>query len=351
MVRKLVGRLVLSIAILFTSPQVNLLSPAELSFTIIAIILLMLASIFFSLSETSIISQNRIRLKAHLSRGRKNASLIKEMLDIPENFLAAILIGNNIVNITISVLITVVVMAIFGPNAVTIATIIATFLIVAFAEITPKAYAARNSDIAYKLAPVMKFLIIILKPLIIFFTGFTNLLLRLLGVKTSIKEPIFMREDLGYMIEMGEEEGIIRKEEKHLLKSALDFSGIKACDIMIPFEKVTCIDAKATLEDAVELVRKKKFARIPVVNEGKILGFVHIKDALNNLAEREKSIKAIARPALFANSNTSLLELVDLIKGSQSSMCFVVDGEGKPLGLITLGLLLENIVGEIKQIE
>lgn len=327
------------------------MSPAELSFTIIAIILLMLASIFFSLSETSIISQNRIRLKAHLSKGRKNASIIKEMLDFPENFLAAILIGNNIVNITISVLITVVVIGLFGPNAISIATIAATLLIVAFAEITPKAYAARNPDIAYKLAPVMKFLILILKPLIVFFTGLTNVILKLLGVKTSIKEPIFMREDLGYMIEMGEEEGIIPKEEKHLLKSALGFSGIKAGDIMIPFEKVTCIDAKATLGDAVELVRRKKFARIPVVSEGKILGFVHIKDALNNLADWKKSIKEIARPALFANPGTSLLELVDLIKGSQSSMCFVIDRDGKPLGLITLGLLLENIVGEIKQIE
>ncbi|MCZ7393983.1 MAG: hemolysin family protein [Candidatus Methanoperedens sp.] len=327
------------------------MSPTELSFTIIAIILLMLASIFFSLSETSIISQNRIRLKGHLSKGRKNASIIKEMLDVPENFLAAILIGNNIVNITISVLVTVVVIHLFGPNAITIATIVATLLIVAFAEITPKAYAARNPGIAYKLAPVMKFLIWILKPLIIFFTGLTNVILRLLGVKTSIKEPIFMREDLGYMIEIGEEEGIIQKEERHLLKSALDFSGIKAGDIMIPFEKVTCIDAGATLGDAVELVRRKKFARIPVINEGKILGFVHIKDALNNLADWKKSIKEIARPALFANPGTSLLELVDLIKGSQSSMCFVIDEEGKPLGLITLGLLLENIVGEIKQIE
>jgi putative hemolysin len=170
-------------------------------------------------------------------------------------------------------------------------------------------------------------------------------------MKTTIKEPIFMREDLSHMIEIGEEEGIIQKEETHLLKSALDFSGIKACDIMIPFEKVTCIDAGATLGDAVELVRKKKYARIPVVNEGKLLGFVHIKDALNNLDDRKKSIKEIARPALFAAPDTSLLELVDLIKGSQSSMCFVINDEGEPLGLITLGLLLENIVGEIKQIE
>jgi putative hemolysin len=330
---------------------VNSLSPTELSFTIIAIILLMLASIFFSLSETSIISQNRFRLKGYLAKGRKNAAVIKEMLDVPENFLSAILIGNNIVNITISVLVTAVVIDLFGQNAISIATIVATLLIVAFAEITPKAYAARNPEIAYKLAPLMKFLIQILKPLIVFFTGLTNVILRLLGVKTTIKQPIFVREDLGYMIEMGEEEGIIQKEEKHLLKSALDFSGIKAEGIMIPFEKVTCIDAGATLGDAVELVRKKKYARIPVINEGKILGFVHIKDALNNLDDRKKSIKEIARPALFANPGTSLLELVDLIKGSQSSMCFVVNEEGEPLGLITLGLLLENIVGEIKQIE
>lgn len=327
------------------------MSPTELPFIVIAIIFLMLASIFFSLSETSIISQNKIRLKGYLAKGRKNAAVIKELLDYPENFLAAILIGNNIVNITISVLVTVVVIDIFGPNAISVATIIATLLIVAFAEITPKAYAARNPGVAYRLAPLMKILIWVLKPLIVFFTGLTNILLRLLGINTSIREPIFMREDLSHMIEMGEEEGIIKKQEKHLLKSALDFSKIKAEDIMIPFEKVTCIDASATLEDAVELVRTKKFARIPVVNEGKILGFVHIRDALNNLADMKKSIKVIARPALFAKPDASLLDLVDLIKGSQSSMCFVVNEEKKPLGLITLGLLLENIVGEIKHIE
>jgi len=284
---------------------------SELSFIIIAIILLMLASIFFSLAETSILSLNKIRLKGYVERRRKNADIVKELLCIPENFLAAILIGNNVVNISISVLITVVVIDVFGPNAVSLATIIATILIVAFSEITPKAYAARNPEIAYKLAPIMKLLIVVLKPAIMFFTGLTNILLRLIGASSSIKEPIFMREDICHMIEMGEEEGVIHKKEKHLLKSALDFSKIKAGDIMIPLEKVTCIDAKATLEEAIELVR----------------------------------------PALFAQPDTNLLELVELIKGKQTSMCFVVGDDGKPLGLITLGLILENIVGEIKNIE
>lgn len=329
----------------------TLLNFAELSFAIIAIIFLMLASIFFSLSETSIISQNRIRLKGYVEGGRKNARILKEMLDFPESFLAAILIGNNIVNIIISVLITVITISFFGPNAVSIATIIATLLIVAFAEITPKAYASRHPEIAYRLAPVMKYLIWILKPFIIFFTGFTNILLRLIGMNTSIKEPIFLREDLRHMIEMGEEEGIIHKNEKHLLRSALDFSRINANDIMIPFEKVTCINASATLDDAIELFRLKKYARIPLINEGKILGFMHIKDALSNHADRKKPVKEFTRPALYASPETNLLELVGLIKGSQSSMCFVLNEEGKPLGLITLGLILENIVGELKHIE
>lgn len=117
------------------------MSITELSFDILAIILLMLASIFFSLAETSILSLNKIRLKSYLEKKRKNAIIIKELLNNPENFLAAILIGNNIVNITISVLITVVVIKVFGPSAVTLATILATFLILAFAEITPKAFA------------------------------------------------------------------------------------------------------------------------------------------------------------------------------------------------------------------
>jgi putative hemolysin len=330
---------------------VKSLSLSELTLLITAIIFLMLASIFFSLSETSITSQNRVRLKGYLAKGRKNAAILKDLLNTPENFLAVILIGNNIVNITISVLITAAVIDIFGAGAITLATIIATFLIVAFAEITPKAYAARNPEIAYKLAPVMKFLVWFLKPLIVFFTGFTNVLLRLIGSSTSIREPIFLREDVSHLIEMGEEEGVIQKQETHLLKSALDFSRIKAKDIMIPIEKVTCIDSSSTLEDAIEIVRTKKFARIPVTSEGKILGFVHMKDALNNLTSRKKPIRELARPALFASPDTSLLELVDLIKGSQSSMCFVVNEEGKPLGLITLGLLLENIVGEIRHIE
>ena len=311
----------------------------------------MLASIFFSLSETSIISQNRIRLKSHLEHGRKNAIMIQEMLDVPENFLAAILIGNNIVNIIISVLITVIAISFFGPSAVSIATVIASFLIVAFAELTPKAYATKHPEIAYRLAPVMKILIRILKPLIVFFKGFTNILLRLIGVNTSIKEPIFIREDLSHMIEMGEEEGVILKKEKHFLKSALDFSRIKANDIMIPIEKVTCIDAAATIGDAIDLVRVKKFARIPVTNNEKILGFVHIKDALSNHADRKKPVKELLRPALFANPDATLLELIELIKGSQSSMCFVLNEEDKALGLITLGLILENIVGELKNIE
>jgi len=323
----------------------------EISFVIFAIIILMLASIFFSLAETSILSLNKIRLKSYLESKRKNAIIIKEMLNNPENFLAAILIGNNIVNITISVLITVVVIQVFGPGAVTLATILTTFLILAFAEITPKAFAARNPDIAYKLARIMKFLMWILKPLIEFFTRFTNMLLRLLGVHSSIKEPIFLREDIRHLIEMCEENGVIQKKEKHILSSMLYFSQIHAKDVMIPIEKVTCINSDATLHDALEIFYEKGFARIPVINGDKILGFVHIKDILNNVADREKSIREMARPAIFADNDTSLLELVDLIKNSQSSMCFVLDDQGKTLGLVTLGLLLEKIVGEIKHVE
>jgi putative hemolysin len=329
--------------------MVTLLNFADLWFILIAIIFLMMASIFFSLSETSIISQNRVRLKGYVEGGRKNAGIIKEMLEVPENFLAAILIGNNIANIVISVLITVIALNLFGTNAVTIATLITTLMIIAFAEITPKAYASRHPEIAFKLAHIMKFLIWVLKPLIIFFTGFSNLLLQMIGMNTSIKEPIFIREDLCHMIEMGEEEGVILKEEKHFLKSAFDFSRIKANDIMIPIGKVTCIDASATLGDAIELVRLKKYARIPVISDGTILGFMHIKDALSG--ERKKTVREFIRPALFANPDTNLLELVELIKGSQSSMCFVLNEEGKAMGLITLGLILENIVGELKHIE
>lgn len=327
------------------------MSLAELSFSILAIILLMVASIFFSLTETSILSLNKIRLKGYLEKGRKNADAIKEMLNAPENFLAAILIGNNIVNITISVLITIVVLQVFGAGAATLATVIAAFLIVAFAEITPKAYAARNPEIAYKLAGLMRLIIRVLKPLIIFFTRFTNFLLKLIHVRSSPKEPIFLREDLRHLIEMGEEEGVIHKREKHLLKSALDFSQIKASDVVIPMEKVTSIEFNSTLENAVNVVNSEGFARMPLLADGKILGYVHIKDILNNLQDRKKSIKDLARPALFVSPNTSLLELVELIKDRQSSMCFVIDAKGNPLGLITLGLLLEKIIGEIKHVE
>lgn len=324
---------------------------AEFSFIIAAIILLMLASIFFSLVETSILSLNRIRLKGYLEQGRKNADIVKELLKIPENFLAAILIGNNIVNITITVLITVAVINVLGPNSASVATVIAAFLILAFAEITPKAYAARNPEIAYKLALVMKYLVIILKPFIVFFTGFTNILLRLLNMHSSLKEPIFLRDDLRNLIEMGEEEGVIHMKEKHILKSALAFSQIRAKDVMIPMDKVTYINANATLKDAINAVNTEGFARIPVLGDGKILGYIHIKDILNNLGDRKKYIRELMRPAFFVNPDTSLLELVELIKDKQSSMCFVLDMQENPLGLITLGLLLEKIIGEIKNVD
>jgi len=323
----------------------------ELSFDIVAIILLIIVSIFFSLTETSILSLNKIRLKGHLEKGRKNAEIVKKLLETPENFLAAILIGNNIVNITISVLITILVLQVFGPNAVSLATVIAAFLIVAFAEITPKAYAARNPEIAYRLAGLMDFLVTVFKPLIAFFTGFTNVLLKLIGVHSSLKEPIFLRDDLCHLIELGEEEGVIPKNEKHLLRSAIDFSQITARNVMIPMEKVRCLDVSATLEDAIKVVNTEGFARIPVLDRGKILGFVHIKGILNNLPNKGKSIKELTRPALFVNPDTSLIELVEQIKDRQSSMCFVLDGQGKPLGLITLGLILEKIIGEIKHVE
>ncbi len=327
------------------------MSITELYFDIAAIILLMPVSIFFSLAETSILSLNKIRLRSHIEKKRKNAIIIKELLNSPESFLAAILIGNNLVNITISVLVTIAVIQVFGPNVVSLATVAATFLILPFAEIAPTAYAARNPEIAYKLARIMKFLTWALKPLVIFFTGFTNMLMRLLGIHSSVKGPIFLREDIRYLIEMCEENGALQKKEKRILSSALAFSRIRAKDVMIPIEKVTCIHSDAILQNALGIIHKKGFSRIPVTNGDKIVGFVHIKDILNNLTDRGKPIMELTRPALFTNADTSLLELVDLIKNRQSSMCFVLDKHGRTLGLVTLGLILEKIVGEIKDVE
>lgn len=320
------------------------------TYQIIILLILLALSAFFSSNETALMSVNRIRLRSLADEGNKRAAMA---LDILENqtpkLLSAILIGNNIVNISASSLATTLAYS-FGGYMVSIVTLILTVLILIFGEITPKNYATINSEkITLRYIPVFKFLMTIMTPVIFIITLFSRGVMRLMRVDPDAANNAMTEEELRTIVDVSHEDGVIESDEKEMIYNVFDLGDATAKDIMVPRVHVTFADVASTYDELIDIFREDKFTRLPVYKDSQnnIVGIINMKDLLLYDKDTEFVIDNFLRKPHFTYERKSISDLLVEMKDSTFNIAIVLDEYGDMAGLITLEDILEEIVGEI----
>lgn len=315
------------------------------------LIILILMSAFFSSAETAFMAVNNIRLRTLAGEGKKNAITALKILDEKDKMLSAILIGNNIVNLSSSALATSLTLKIFGNYAVSFATGILTLLILIFGEISPKTLASRYSEkLVLFYAKLIFGLMTILTPLIFIVNIAAGGVLKIFGADSGdIKEHI-TQEELRTIVDVGHEEGILENEERKMINNVFDFGDIIVRDLMIPRIDMISIDINASFDELMEVYRKEQYTRIPVYEDStdNIIGIINVKDLLLNDNKNNFKIKDILREPLFTYEHKNVAELLLEMKKNFHNIVIVLDEYGMAAGLVTLEDILEEIFGEIR---
>lgn len=321
------------------------------SFLFIILIILLMLSAFFSSSETALMTVNKIRLRSLADEGNKRAAMV---LDITENhtskMLSAILIGNNIVNLSASSLSATLAYA-FGGYMVSIATAVLTVAILVFGEITPKNYATVNAEkIALRYIPVIRFFMTVMTPVIFIINLFSRGIMFLLRVDPKAADKALTEEDLRTIVDVSHEDGIIESGEKEMIYNVFDLGDANAKDIMVPRVHVTFANVDNTYDELIEIFREDKFTRLPVYEENpdNIVGIINMKDLLLYNRDESFHIRDIMRQPHFTYEYKNISELLVEMRDSTFNIAIVLDEYGEMAGLITLEDILEEIVGEIR---
>lgn len=316
--------------------------------SIVLIILLMLSA-FFSSAETSLTTVNRIRMRSLAEEGNKRAKRVIQITEDSGKMLSAILIGNNLVNLSASS-ITTSIAYVFGGSAVAIATGIITLLILLFGEISPKTVATIHSEkLSLAYAYPISFLMKITTPLIFIVNSLSNIILFILRVDPDAKNDSMTESELRTIVDVSHEDGVIESEEKEMIYNVFDMGDAKAKDVMVPRVHVTFADVESTYEELIEIFREDKFTRLPVYENttDNVIGTINMKDLLLFDNRKEFHVRDILREAYFTYEYKSISELLVEMREASLNIVIVLDEYGETAGLITLEDLLEEIVGEI----
>ncbi|HJC92195.1 MAG TPA: hemolysin family protein [Candidatus Mediterraneibacter excrementigallinarum] len=320
------------------------------TFQLIILVILLMLSAFFSSNETALTTVNKIRLRSLADSGDKRAELV---LDITQNhtskMLSAILIGNNIVNISASSLSATLAYA-FGGYMVSIATAVLTVAILVFGEITPKNYATINAEkIALRYIRVIRIFMTIMTPVIFIINLFSRGIMLLLRVDPNAQKKNLTEDELRTIVDVSHENGVIETGEKEMINNVFDLNDANAKDIMVPRVHVTFADVENTYDELIDIFREDKFTRLPVYEESQdnIVGIINMKDLLLYDRNQPFSIWDIMRKPHFTYEYKSISELLVEMRDSTFNIAIVLDEYGEMAGLITLEDILEEIVGEI----
>lgn len=319
---------------------------------IISLVILILASSFFSMSETALMSLSKIRLKHMVEEEIPGAELVEKLTKDPNRLLGAILTGNNMTIIGASAMATVLATNIFGDNGVGIAIGIITVLVLIFGEIIPKSIAKQKSEaIALRVARPIKFVVIIFKPLVYIFTAISSVFIRILGGDPSGVKSFITQEELMTMVGVSEEEGILENAEKEMIFNVFEFVDLQVKDIMVQRVDIISVDKEASYDEVMDVIKNEQFSRIPVYNQtiDNIIGVLNIKDlaTIENLREDFNISKYIREP-FYTFEFKKIVELFKEMKKIRNHIAVVLDEYGGTVGLVTIEDLVEEIVGEIE---
>ena len=314
------------------------------------IIVLVLLSGFFSGTETAYSCANKIKLKTLISQGKSNAKAVYKFADEKfDKLVTAILVGNNIVNLTASALGTTL-FAILLNNAAysdVVSTAVLTVIVLIFGEITPKYLASVYPEkMCFFFYPLMQLFFWLLWPICKIFDGYKWILTKIFKLK---KDETVTDEELLSLVEEAEESGTLKEDESELVRSALEFDDLKVEDILVPRVNVYAVDEEATMEEAREIFERTGYSRLPVYKDtiDNVIGLIHERDFYAAYIRGEKQIGHFVQDIVFTSEYTRISTLLKQLQTQKIHMAAVSDEYGGLVGIVTLEDILEELVGEI----
>jgi len=319
---------------------------------ICGIILCIMFSALFSASEMALSSANKVRIENDAEAGNKRAASTLKLIENFDDSLGAILIGNNLVNIAASSISSVLVILLTGSDDLTwVATIVITVLVIFFGETIPKITAKQNATrFSLKITPFVRFLSIVLMPLVKAVVWLVNLLTPKKELEEDEDDEDESIEELATIIETAEDEGVLDEDQKELLIAAIDFADISAYEVMTARVDIDAIDIEDSMEEIMELVNSTPFTRLPVYEDSidNIIGVLHLNDLLKELAKNDKAdIRSILMEPVFVYRTTKLPSVLQALREANQHMAIVTDEYSGIDGIITMEDVLEEVVGEI----
>ena len=314
---------------------------------IIAIAVCVAFSAYFSATETAFTSINRIRLKNMANDGNKKAKEVLELAENYDNLLSTILVGNNIVNIAMTSLATVLFITLYPKYGATIATAVTTIVVLIFGEISPKSLAKENPEkFAMISAPVIRFFMLILAPINWIFAQWKKVLAKVFNADGV--RPI-TEEELLTMVEEAQTEGGIDEEQSELIQNAIEFNDLDAWDVLTPRVDIMAIEIDETEEEVEKMFLETGFSRLPVYEDDldNIVGVLNQKDFHNHIKGGRASISAYVKPVIFVAGSMKIAQLLKKLQTVKTHIAIIVDEYGGTDGLVTMEDIIEELVGEI----
>ncbi len=318
---------------------------------IIALVLLVAMSSVFSSSETAITSVSKIKVRQLDQKDNKNAHLLKKLHDNMQTTISTILIGNNIVNIAASSIATILFTNIFHQNGALISTVVMTVFVLIFGEVLPKTIAQyKNKSVALKFSRFIYLLTIVFKPIVKVLNLLTRLIIKLF-VGEDEDSSILTEEELKTLVEVSEEEGVLKNQETEIMINALELKETLAVDIMTPRTSMASVDIEDAESDLKEIIKNITYSRIPVYEDSidDIIGVLHIKELAHKIIEDDRDFKVrdILKPAFYAYEYIPVVDLFKQMRTKNISISIIIDEYGGTSGIVTMEDILEELVGEI----
>ncbi len=322
--------------------------------TFVAIILALFSGIFAA-SETALTAASRARMHQLEERGDKRARRVNALLDQRERLIGSLLLANNLINTLAATIVTTLLVAPFGEFGVAVATGVTTVIVLVFAEVLPKTYAIAHPDeVSLAVAPVARFFMTILSPIVSAVQWIVNHTLRLIGVtKKGAPDAYAAAEEIRGAVEMHAEEGTVESETRHRLVGALDLADLTVADVMIHRKAIKMIDIDLPAREIIAIAQASSHTRLPLYkdNPENIVGILHARDLLRAIAEHGRDgfdVNEVKRAPWFTPMTTTAEDQLAEFLRRREHFALVVDEYGALMGLVTLEDIIEEIVGDIK---
>lgn len=333
------------------------MDPDSCVIELLVLLLLLLLSAFFSSAETALTTVNKHKMRALMEEGNRTAGKVLRLVENPSDMLSAILIGNNIVNISASALATSLTTEVFGSRFIGVSTGILTLVVLLFGEITPKTLATLYSEkISMIYIHVIAPMTTLLTPVIRMVDCLSGGIFFLLRIDKDKAQNQMTEGELRTIVDVSVEDGVLEKEEQSMINNVVDFGDSMAKDVMIPRADMSLVSVDATFDEVFEVFKEEHYSRLPVYDENKdtVIGIVYLKDLFffrNEDAGRKDepfSLRNIMREPFFVYEYQKTSSIMAEMRTKFVSMAIVLDEYATAVGLITVEDLLEEIVGEIR---